>query len=414
MGATALTSWLRQRIDAAERGHERRGAQPPPGVGRRGGPGPHHPPQQGRRVPDRLLPVPVGARLDPQRAPSRSSSTTPTPTTSAYIDVGMDGPDFPAPPAPARGRAARRGPAARLRRADPRPAPGRRVVGRLLGQPQLGARPAAVRARRRGQRRRRRAASTPTDAAADGALRGARRRGARLHQRRAATLGLPDRLGGPAASSRPSSPRPASTATSTGAGGAPPTATSPPGRTRRAVASEPEERGRRRRASRSQAPVAAAPDEAQPSLLLGVPSLLAAMPVGVHVGTFVHRVFEATDFAAPDLDAELATHVAAALARRRVDVGDPQRWWPACARRSRRRSGRCSAAARCATSSAPTASTSSIFELPLVGGDEPTGRLTLAAIARRPARAPRRRRPARRLRRSPRRPDRCARACAAT
>ena len=32
----------------------------------------------------------------------------------------MDGPDFPAPPAPARGRAARRGPAARLRRADPR------------------------------------------------------------------------------------------------------------------------------------------------------------------------------------------------------------------------------------------------------------------------------------------------------
>ena len=54
---------------------------------------------------------------------------------------------------------------------------------------------------------------------------------------------------------------------------------------------------------------------------------------------------------------------------------------PACAPPSRRRSARCSAAARCATSSAPTASTSSIFELPLVGGDQPTGRLTLAAIA---------------------------------
>ena len=41
------------------------------------------------------------------------------------------------------------------------------------------------------------------------------------------------------------------------------------------------------------------------------------------VGTFVHRVFEATDFAAPDLDAELGEHVAATLARRSVDVGDP-------------------------------------------------------------------------------------------
>ena len=33
--------------------------------------------------------------------------------------------------------------------------------------------------------------------------------------------------------------------------------------------------------------------------------------------------FEATDFAAPDLDAELGEHVAATLARRSVDVGDP-------------------------------------------------------------------------------------------
>ena len=41
------------------------------------------------------------------------------------------------PPPPARGRAARRGPAPRLRRADPRPAPGGRVVGGLLRQPRL-------------------------------------------------------------------------------------------------------------------------------------------------------------------------------------------------------------------------------------------------------------------------------------
>ena len=42
-------------------GDRRRGAQPPPGVRRRGRAGPDHPPQQGPRVPRRLLPVPVGA-----------------------------------------------------------------------------------------------------------------------------------------------------------------------------------------------------------------------------------------------------------------------------------------------------------------------------------------------------------------
>ena len=48
------------------------------------------------------------------------------------------------------------------------------------------------------------------------------------------------------------------------------------------------------------------------------------MPVGVHVGTFVHRVLEATDFASPDLAAELdAQHRGGAAARRAVDVGTP-------------------------------------------------------------------------------------------
>ena len=45
------------------------------------------------------------------------------------------------------GRAARGGPAARVRRADPRPPPGRAVVGAVVRQPPLGARAPAVRAR---------------------------------------------------------------------------------------------------------------------------------------------------------------------------------------------------------------------------------------------------------------------------
>jgi exodeoxyribonuclease V beta subunit len=108
---------------------------------------------------------------------------------------------------------------------------------------------------------------------------------------------------------------------------------------------------------------------------------LAAMPAGARVGTFVHRVLEATDFAAPDLDAELADHVAATLARRSVDVGDP---------------GSTAAGLRAAieTPLGPLLGGRAlrdveradrldelIFELPLVGGDKPTGRLTLAAIA---------------------------------
>jgi exodeoxyribonuclease V beta subunit len=47
--------------------------------------------------------------------------------------------------------------------------------------------------------------------------------------------------------------------------------------------------------------------------LRAVPSLLAAMPAGADVGIFVHGVLEASDFAAPDLRAELATVVDARM-----------------------------------------------------------------------------------------------------
>ena len=59
LGTTALTSWLRTQIaDAA--GGRGRGAQPPPGVRRRGRAGADHPPQQGAGVPDRVPALPVG------------------------------------------------------------------------------------------------------------------------------------------------------------------------------------------------------------------------------------------------------------------------------------------------------------------------------------------------------------------
>ncbi len=105
---------------------------------------------------------------------------------------------------------------------------------------------------------------------------------------------------------------------------------------------------------------------------------LAAMPAGVEVGTFVHRVLEAIDFAAPDLDAELTEAIAAVQARRPVDLGDPA----------------AVVAGLRAAIETPFADGVRLrdlaradrldeldFELPLVGGDRPTGRLELDAIA---------------------------------
>jgi exodeoxyribonuclease V beta subunit len=108
---------------------------------------------------------------------------------------------------------------------------------------------------------------------------------------------------------------------------------------------------------------------------------LAAMPVGAAVGTFVHRVLEATDFAAPDLAAELTGQVAVAQARRSLDVGDPAQvvgglraaletpLGPLLDGRALRDFARADRLDELA------------FELPLAGGDAPSGRLTLSAIA---------------------------------
>ena len=113
-----------------------------------------------------------------------------------------------------------------------------------------------------------------------------------------------------------------------------------------------------------------------------MPAVLAEMGVGVRVGTLVHRVLEATDFAAADLRAELAAHVAEAQARRRVELGDPEHVVDGLARGDRdaaraARGRRCG----CATSRRADRLDELAFELPLVGGDDPTGRLALDAIA---------------------------------
>ena len=106
-------------------------------------------------------------------------------------------------------------------------------------------------------------------------------------------------------------------------------------------------------------------------------SLLGEMPAGTSVGTFVHRVLEATDFAAQDLAAELAARVADVQARRAVDIGDSTTTVAGLKAAIETPLG----AFRLRDLARADRLDELDFEFPLVGGDEPTGRLALEAIA---------------------------------
>ena len=116
--------------------------------------------------------------------------------------------------------------------------------------------------------------------------------------------------------------------------------------------------------------------------LRAVPSLLAGMPVGVEIGTLVHRVFELTDFAAADLDAELALNLEAAQARRRVEIGDAEATVAGLRAALETPLGPAVAGVRLRDVARNDRLDELDFELPLVGGDDPAGpALTLGVIA---------------------------------
>ena len=216
-----------------------------------------------------------------------------------------------------------------------------------------------------------------------GAAARARGEGARLRERRASPS--PARRGaGRSAPPRRAelARRGASTARSTGSGGARPTATSPPPRTSRSWRASPrrasladEHRAARRRA----APLARARAAARPRCSPWR-RRSPRCPPACTSGTFVHRA------AAGRRLRRRRPRRRAARARRRDRGGRPTSATRRSSRRPRarrcaRRSARCSAAGGCATSRAPTGSTSCAFELPLAGGDEPGGEgLELEAI----------------------------------
>ena len=111
-----------------------------------------------------------------------------------------------------------------------------------------------------------------------------------------------------------------------------------------------------------------------------MPSLLAAGPGGTAFGTFAHTVFEATDFAAADLDAELAATVAAALARRPVDIGDRAAVIAGFRAAIETPLGPLVGGRRLRDIQRADRLDELNFELPLAGGDEPLGQVTPGAI----------------------------------
>ena len=397
LGTTALAAWLRRRIaeadqDTSDEDRSRRLESDAEAVQVL-----TDPPQQGPRVPDRLLPVPVGAR-GTSRAALPVAYHDPAAGDRRTIDVGLEGATYEAPQAAAPDRAARGGPAARLRRADARQAPGGGVVGAVV-------RTAATR----------RSGGCCSRASADGTVppAGAARRATRRRVARFEKLAA-EAPGASASSARGSGSRPPAAGRAARAAELPAarfdraldrrwrrTSYSditrrrargrgwPASRRRRVLEDEPETpgrpvgRGRRARRGRAARGPVAARGDARPA---------------TSVGTFVHRVLEATDFAAADLDAELTARGrrgAGAAAGRDRRHGRGGRGAARGDRDAARAAGRRGAAAR---RGAHRPARRARLRAPARRRRRPKGRLALDAIAARPARAPPGRRPARRLR----------------
>ena len=188
------------------------------------------------------------------------------------------------------------------------------------------------------------ARDTPSDEAAWARFEALRERGARLHRRRALHARAAGRVVAAGGASRPSwSPR-ASTARSTSAGGAPRSATSRPERTRRAWAASPRScrSPTSRRVPRARRPPASCRWRRCPPASRSAPSCTACS----------RRSTSRRPTSTPSSPRR---------SRRCRRAGRPssatrQPSWPGCARRSRLPS---STACGCATSRAPTGSTSS-------------------------------------------------------
>ena len=142
------------------------------------------------------------------------------------------------------------------------------------------------------------------------------------------------------------------------------------------VGSEPEQIVRDDEPPDAEATLAA---EEDPAGLRAVALPLAALPAGVELGSLVHSVLERADFAAPDLGDALTSLVAGEAAWRGVPIGDPGA--AAAGLLAAIETPLDAGGVRLRDLTAGNGIREMVFELPLVGGDAPTGTLHPGDIA---------------------------------
>jgi exodeoxyribonuclease V beta subunit len=116
--------------------------------------------------------------------------------------------------------------------------------------------------------------------------------------------------------------------------------------------------------------------------LRAVASQFGEVPGGTRTGTFIHAVLESVDFAAVDLDAELARAVTRHAARRQPGLGDERAVVAAQRSVIETPLGPSVGDLRLRDVGPRDRLNELAFELPLVGGDTPKARLKVADIAR--------------------------------
>jgi exodeoxyribonuclease V beta subunit len=146
------------------------------------------------------------------------------------------------------------------------------------------------------------------------------------------------------------------------------------------VASEPEQAGVTDEPADSGAETPAGVPEPGADAALLAPVLLDAMAMGPAVGTLVHRLFEASDFAAADLDAELTRHLRGLRAGRSLELGDERLVIAGLRAAIETPLGPLLDGRRLRDVERPDRLDELTFELPLAGGDQPRGWLDLRHI----------------------------------
>jgi len=116
-------------------------------------------------------------------------------------------------------------------------------------------------------------------------------------------------------------------------------------------------------------------------MLESSPLLLSAMPGGVEVGSFVHGVLESTDFAAADIDEEFGAAIDSEMARHPIDVGDRDLLVAGLRTAIDSPLGEL-VDGKCLRDVARTDRLDEVtFELPLAGGDNACGSISMADVA---------------------------------